>query len=103
MTDATTDIILKAKALIERDGWIRKSYRLDAADGTCQGRCLVGAIRDATIALGLTPIGENRFAAYRAARERLTSRVADDNLVAWNDAPERTKAEVLELLVEAAK
>lgn len=85
-----TDYILKAEELIERVGWVQGALR----DST--GRvCLVGALYAACSFAANDP--------YRAAYNRLMKFSGSGNLAAWNDAPGRTKAEVLELLAEAAE
>lgn len=97
------DIILKAKELIERDGWVQGSLRW-THDGVCQGRCLVGALRDASMLEISFPAPEYsaRYNSYLAARQRVRDLAWNDEVV-WNDTPGRTKDEVLEMLTKAAQ
>lgn len=105
LTDST-EILLKAKALIERDGWIQRSNRKTDAHGNCVGRCLLGALSDASIVDGSMLDAEYnaQIDGYFEAIQRLEALTPtrSDSLVEWNDVRRRTKAQVLDLLTMAA-
>lgn len=83
------DTLLKAADRIERDG----HHKGSAYDPVSRNRfCLVGAI---TMEAGHHDI-------FRAAAKLFESHLGRHDIVAWNDAPERTKEEVVSALRAAA-
>lgn len=94
-------ILNRATVLIERDGtWIKGEYRKrrDVGDGEATCYCALGAVLQAG---GGVHRDENDDPACRALADSLGLSAA--HLVArWNDAPERTQAEVVAALRAAA-
>ena len=86
-------VLLAAARLIERRGWCQHAL----AKGP--RRCVWGAIRQ--IATGYPNKNLNELA-YRS-RVVLCMAIQHDSATVWNDAPQRTKAEVLRALRAAAK
>jgi hypothetical protein len=77
----THEVLVAARNLIDREGWIQNAHYAP------EGRCVRGALSDVT--RGKTDLGY-----YHATRA--FSDVVDEVLIgAWNDHPDRTKAEVL--------
>jgi hypothetical protein len=92
MSDATADVLDDAADLLEREGWIQRD------DKTEHGRCAVGALIETE--------SEHRW----AARDRLLLEIGRScrtnptrRLMIWNDAPGRTKQQVLDAFRAAAK
>ena len=86
--DKTGKLLLAAADLLQAEGWVQGSMRRYG------GRCVVGAISDAGCPRA-TAQQLNR--AYNRALA-----LAGTNLPFWNDAPGRTKEEVINLLRRAA-
>lgn len=90
MTDheQTADILDGAADVIERVGWFRigDEPRSDGHGSACAF-------------VALTRAGDSMLHGYRA----LQREVSTDLITAWNDAPQRTKQEVLDALRGAAK
>jgi len=91
------EILLRAAELVER-GWCQEAYARDAkgrevasSDPVACCYCPVGAIRAAAGIYG-------KSEALKALRDLL-----DRSAVAWNDAPGRMQAEVVEALRRAAE
>lgn len=92
-----------AMVLLRADGWCQGAYARNAAGGKVDElseaagrRCLLGALRRAAGNEVETPVGftEAVWECYEQARlERLRP-----SLIAWQDAPGRTLAEVLGFL-----
>jgi hypothetical protein len=82
------EVLLKAAEHIERYGWRQRSK--GAPEAPC---CVIGAMEVVT---------EDDRAAFDEARFALRGRVGWQ-LVAWNDAPGRTAAEVITALRGAAE
>lgn len=80
-----------AADLLEQGGWIKNAYQ------TSEGYCVVGAIAAAAVSYPLTPT-----AIHVIARSALGDATGVGTMM-WNDAPERTKQEVLDALRGAAK
>jgi hypothetical protein len=82
----THEVLVKARNLIGRDGWVQRDW--GAPGGP---RCAVGVISDSG------GDGASRITARRAVAE--AAGVEDDGwggaVITWNNAPGRTKAEVL--------
>lgn len=83
---STSEILTQAAELIRRHGWVQRKY---GSHG--EGYCIIGAI----IAV---PKHGSGFSAIEALREEL----GDQSVMQWNDHPDRTQEEVLELLEKAA-
>jgi hypothetical protein len=83
MTDhnEVADVLDGAADIIERDGWCQGALERDGAV------CAIGAL---TMAMRPTVARDRAFAA-------LARRLGGDSVARWNDAPERTKQEVLDL------
>ena len=87
----TARVLLAAADLIERDGWVQGITRCHA------GRCMIGAVSDAA------PARFDLWPAIERINETLGRPFADPATVAyWNDAPGRTRDEVVALLRQAA-
>ncbi|WIC88918.1 hypothetical protein SEA_SHAGRAT_49 [Rhodococcus phage Shagrat] len=83
----TSQICSNTRALIARDGWAQKSQH--------PGKCIVEAL------FVTAPDFDTFLAASRAIKETLgVDRTF--RLDHWNDAPERTKGEVLDVLQRTA-
>lgn len=82
-------ILTRAADLIRRYGWVQyqKGNRYE-------GFCLVGAVINAS--------GEE-WRSVPAAHDRLIDTLGSRELAAWNDHPDRTEEEVLELLERASR
>lgn len=83
------DVLNGAADLIERDGWCQNTSH--GAGGT---RCAVAAIRDARP----LPVG-----VYTGALEWFERTLGCPSAALWNDAPGRTKTEVVAALRAAAE
>ena len=100
----TADILERAATLIEERGWNQGWY----VNG-CGGLCTTGAM---FAAVGMEPVlgqdsnwntfNEIAFRSAQAAWDRFTAHVAQ-HAPQWNDAPERTKEEVVSTLRAAAQ
>lgn len=85
-------VLAEAADLCER-GWIQGNF----ADG--RGVCIAGGIFAATNRQWPT----ERYKVYDEARLEMNRFLGVDCLSEWNDAPERTKAEVVAALRAAAE
>jgi hypothetical protein len=86
---AVADKLREARKLIDRRGWNQNGY--EGPDGSL---CMMGAVN---VAVNRNPY-DSRDAYPVEQMRALLMRAADTNLpypAWWNDAPERTKAEVL--------
>jgi hypothetical protein len=96
MSDQVADVLDDAADLLEREGWIQHaSYSLDG------GACSVGAVAAVVSRKHLPVVMED--AATNAVQDYLDYRYDDADIVAWNDAPGRTKQQVLDAFRAAAK
>jgi len=100
MTDhnEVADVLDGAADVIERDGWHQGHYYIPG-----EGVCAIGAFAQAT-GLRHPDIEDRGFGPRRA----LAGHLGFDPdyagpIIRWNDAPERTKQEVLDALRKAAK
>ncbi len=85
------DVLLGAADSLERDGWMQNGY------GRAGGpRCVSGALKTAAGYEGAVATLD----AYRTMVEALG--LGFPHLCEWNDAPERTQAEVVAKLREVA-
>lgn len=92
MSEAVAQKLDEARALIETRGWARNDYECNG------GLCIIGAIRAATNGDPFTWSDES------GVLERfMRSALGLCWLDVWNDAPERTQAEVIEALRKAAE
>lgn len=89
------EICLRAAEVIRERGWHQKDYANEKGNV-----CLFAAINIASgsTAWGPTSIGA---AAVRRVKRHLKLRVCD-SVAKWNDAPDRTLAEVIDALESAA-
>lgn len=102
MTKTVSEILFAAAELIEPEGaWTQgtvarnalgEDVEGDAPDAVCF--CLIGAIGKAT---------DHHYDAAKPVYELLETLVGDGWIDLWNDAPERTQAEVVAKLREAAE
>lgn len=90
--ELTALTLLDAQALIER-GWCQCAL----ANGG--GVCALGAINQATTG---DPY-KNDFVNNSGAHRALKRVIGGDSIVKWNNAPERTQAEVIEAFGKAAE
>lgn len=101
------DILNAAAELIEPEGrWWRGDFAADASGAAvdeCSPSavcwCALGALTRAIGGLG----AEQSWQLYQSARGLLIEHVGEDDISDWNDAPERTQAEVVAALREAAR
>jgi hypothetical protein len=89
MTKTTADVLDDAADLLERQGWCQ--VYMEDSDGR---HCVVGALSAAAA------VAHSRVA-HAGAENAIWARVGMPT--AWNDAPERTEQEVLDLLRSVAK
>jgi hypothetical protein len=85
------EIALHAKRLLVVDGWIQNVRRREV-DGVVVGRCAASALEEAA-----------GYSAYPEARALLGEVVFPNVVTRWNDAPERTKQDVLDAFDEMAR
>ncbi len=85
---AAADVLDRAAALIERDGWVQGDYGWSGV-----GWCASGAIREAARPVTLK-VHVSAGSALRAA--------IGPGIERWNDDPDRTQADVLAVLREIA-
>lgn len=83
------DVLLQARDIIIKHGWVQ-----DYLGGPHDGYCISGAL--------LAVLGCDR-ALRTEAREAVEFVLDWENIVCYNDAPGRTKKEILGLLEKAAK
>lgn len=87
-----SDVLEKAADLIERDGWCQGG---DGRDGKC--RCMMVAIADAS-----DSAPPPRLSLWQRTRDAIWGYLGVTSGAKWNDAPERTAAEVIAALRSAA-
>jgi len=95
----TSEILYTAADLIERDGWHQGDYTAAGGWKQASPSCVMGAINRAA--------GRMEIPAACAVMVHLYG-AGGGSLIQWNDAPERTESEVIEVLraaavIEAAK
>jgi hypothetical protein len=90
MSDQVADVLDDAADLLEREGWTQ--WAQVSPEGICAGH----ALRQASIPT---------YVLAHPARQSFTSHIGVGywDLTAWNDAPERTKQQVLDAFRAAAK
>ena len=96
------DVLERAADLLEEFGWCQHQYArtafgvgVDVDDARAASFCAVGAIDRATLDLAAAPL---RSPAVQEFLKDVPGRWFAD----WNDAPDRTKQEVVSALREAA-
>ena len=84
------DVLERAACLLQTEGWIQRQLK------GVHGRCVMGAIAAAS--------GDQMLSFFTTeAAVRLATHLDVFSLAAWNDAPWRTRAEVVAALNEAAR
>lgn len=97
------DALREAALVLKTHGWIQGVQSSD------HGYCLNGALIQARVVhIDLFPEARNEVLnAHNEAYNRLYRELAEtdyfDSISGWNDAPDRTKVEVIELLERAAR
>lgn len=110
MTQITPDQVLtRAADILEPEGrWLQGSYGawhdnglppIGTARYTCF--CLVGALSEATRQLSDEILRQSML--HARAEPYVQQAIGEPNIVAWNDRPGRTQAEVVAALRAAAK
>jgi hypothetical protein len=85
-TNTTADVLRRARALIDSpEKWMRAAGMFDAP------YCVMGAVGAAERDMGLDPLLDFGFRARGAIRVVIGTRA----IPKWNDAPERTHADVI--------
>lgn len=97
----TPDEVLDAAAdLLERDGWTQGQMYGDGR------RCMVGAMLSATTGIeytvGASDFTEDQRNVYREGHGAVEELLGTPTLTNWNDKPERTQEEVVQVLRDAA-
>lgn len=103
MNVVTLAVLTKARDILKQ-GWTQGIYARTslgsathpASSDACKW-CISGALRRATHNFALIE-GEPLPPEYHEAYSSLQKECPDPDLVAWNDAPRRSKREILELL-----
>ena len=95
LTEAWRAILLSAADFLECHRWIQANF----ADGT-GGYCVRGAIYSAS---GYDGSMSNNRSIYLMARAKFTKFLGIEDCHDWNDAPGRTKEEVITALRAAAR
>lgn len=102
----TREVLVEARRILTPDGaWTQEHEARNALGGECDydDEAAVCWCVDGALSLAATDSDGNRAAAYDGAWYALPVPADSDSPVAWNDAPGRTQAEVLELLDRAIK
>lgn len=94
---AVSDVLNGAADLIERDGWVQGHYR------TTEGYCIAGAIDQTLGIIDDDELHVQLWPVAQAARVQVLAIVDDVAPTLWNDAPGRTKEEVVAALRAAAE
>lgn len=85
MNDDVLCVLLAARTLIDCEGWTQGGFRHVASDGRVE-RCMLGAVIDAAL---------TGYGLQANTQMRLRGVLGGVAPMAWNDAPGRTKEEVL--------
>lgn len=94
----TRDVLHRAADLLGEYQWLQGEWRRDDDAGYPIGYCVAGAIYRSS-----TDFGNGKSSPhFEAARDALHDNVGR-SIVSWNNAPGRTKAEVVACLREAAE
>jgi hypothetical protein len=100
------DILQEARRLIDEKGWTQgqaartrsgKPVEITLDDASCF--CTVGALSRACMNLGVPHSGHSWSRTFTAFRQALPG--SPDYIAAWNDAPSRTKDDVLKAFDKA--
>lgn len=105
---ATKEILIKAKSLLEKHGWIKHTWARDSygadmrlcqladyvARGDCSGLCLGGAI----MAAGRLQRSDD---GVDTSWDMLKRAVGGESISEWNDSPVRTREEIMGVLDKA--
>ena len=86
----------EARALIEK-GWCQRAFELHSSQGACY--CTMGAFYRALGELS----EDDEETAFRTLIKAIGLPAEDTQVFEWNDAPERTQAEVIEAFRKAAE
>lgn len=108
----TADVLREAARLIEEGGWTQgalartlRGLSVEPGSGQAVAWCAAGALLRASVAMASGPYrDEYARRLYRDAMEQLDAVVGQrGGAVAWNDAPGRTREEVVAALLMAAE
>jgi hypothetical protein len=97
--DQVRAVLLEAAKLVER-GWCRCDFRKHTPNGVRY--CLVGAINESVNGIEM-PSFKTRCEFRDCVKEAVMATIGTRTLFHWNDAPERTQAEVVAALRGAAE
>jgi hypothetical protein len=89
-----TEVLKAARWMLDNIGWVQNHYRQDDSTGKAIGFCAVGA---------LETVKTKKYGATNSAFKRLRAVVDHGLIVEFNDAPGRTKQEVLNAFDQAIK
>jgi hypothetical protein len=95
----THEVLVAARNLIDREGWKQAKSRYEFGVGP--GRCAYIALWDATMEGDCVTLVANRATDVLAEFIPRSGGTSSGDLYDWNDAPGRTKEEVLALFDEA--
>ncbi len=99
--EETARILQGAAVLIQR-GWTQQASARDRSGNKVNGASYTAFQWDAGEAI-FQAAGTTEAAVVRPAFQAMTRVNGSPDLVGWNDAPERTKAEVVAAFLEAAR
>lgn len=105
--DLASGFLEDAADLLEKDGWIQGDYHGHSdhelsAHQDPTGHCAIGALSSAMNIAGLGRYHQDRYPVFHAAMNAM-HRMTVEPVAWWNDRPDRTKQEVLDILRKAAK
>lgn len=104
--ESVADVLMRAADLIEPEGAWCQGEPAEDADGCAVGALDPSAIRwcaaGALARFSSNPDGTNGNKFYHRVRRELINVLGTSTIVHWNDAPERTQAEVVAALRSAA-
>ena len=89
---AVADKLREARALVER-GWCKGDCAVDMGGRRCSERDAFAVRFDPQGAM--SRVSEADYSIFGLMTEALRRAIQSENIAAWNDAPERTQAEVL--------
>lgn len=94
MSEAIAQKLDEARALIER-GWCQGTFTLDGCF------CLYGAVNMVVDGVPWSELTPDEY--FVPLADVIGGEATEYNLASWNDAPERTQAEVIEAFRKAAE